>query len=406
MPTAAPSPNNEQLVQIMGSLLGRALDHLSGQVVMPGLVNTDLGIDPKAQWETVDVEVYEPGSPKPVEPGPNAPANSSRKANKVPVKLKYWEYDDFALTDEEVVKIQRIERFVPRQATMAVEGLAKRINETLYATYDKIYHRVGTPGTTPFQRIAATGVPADDHEDNLAAVRSRVLCAEHDIPESPRRNVVLDPMAEANLGGLPGFSEAHKVADDGRQVRTGGRQGRELWGFNWYYDNMVPTHVAGTPGGAPVVNGVHSVTATQVAVDGGGANGTYNKGDRIEFAGHKHGYVVTADVQLDGVGAGNIPISPGLQVALADGEQVALDATHVVNLGFHPNAFAFAMRSLRDTKIEGWSQIVPSVTLQHPKTGLVMRLQIMRQHFQTAWFFDVMWAAELIDPRLAWRIAG
>lgn len=405
MPAAANSPNAENLVTIMGVLLGRALDHLTGQVVMPMLVNTDLGKGPQDQWDTVNVEVYDPGTPKPVVPATSAPTPQVRKARKVPVQLKHWEYDDFALTDEELVKIERIDRFLPRQAQMAVEGLAQRINATIYDGYKKVYLRRGTPGTTPFQRIAATGVPSGDHEDNLAAVKSRVLCAENQIPEVPVRNVVLDPMAEANLGGLPGFHEAHKIADSGEQVRTGGNQGRRLWGFDWYWDSQIPTHTAGAPGGTPVA-GAASVSATEIPVTGGGAAGTYKEGDVVVFDGHTQTYVATEDETLDGTGAGTIKIDPALKVALSGGEGITLDATHVVNLGFHPNAFAFAMRSLRQVNVPGWNQIAPSVTLQHPKSGLVMRLQIMRQHFQTAWFFDALWAAEIVDPRLAWRISG
>jgi hypothetical protein len=406
MPAAAVSPNSENLVTIMGVLLGRALDHLTGQVVMPMLVNTDLGKGSQEQWDTVNVEVYDPGAPKPVVPATTAPTPQGRKARKVPVQLKYWEYDDFALTDEEIAKIENIDRFLPRQAQMAVEGLAQRINATLYDGYKKVYLRVGTPGTTPFERIAATGVPSADHEDNLAAVKSRVLCAENSIPESPIRNVVLDPMAEANLGGLPGFAESHKVGDGGQQVRTGGTQGRRLWGFDWYWDNQVQTHTAGVPGGTPAVATNTSASATEVPLDGGGAAGTYVEGDVIKFAGHSQTYVVTEALELSGTGTGTVKISPPLVAAVEDGDLVTLDASHVVNLGFHPNAYAFAMRSLKQMNVPGWSMIAPAVTLQHPKSGLVMRLQIMRQFMQTAWFFDCLWAAELVDPRLAWRISG
>lgn len=127
-------------------------------------------------------------------------------------------------------------------------------------------------------------------------------------------------------------------------------------------------------------------------------------GDIITFAGDSQTYVVTTDVTL-AVGNTNVTVAPGLKVAKAGGEAVTLKASHVVNLAFHRDAFAFATRPLADDAIskELGNKIL---SMQDPLTGLVLRLEVMRQHKQVAWEFDILWGAKLIRPELATRIAG
>jgi hypothetical protein len=68
------------------------------------------------------------------------------------------------------------------------------------------------------------------------------------------------------------------------------------------------------------VNGAHSAGDTSIAVDGGTASATgyLKKGDVIRFidtttpANNVKVYMVTADLDLDGTGAGTLSIQPGL----------------------------------------------------------------------------------------------
>ena len=41
-----------------------------------------------------------------------------------------------------------------------------------------------------------------------------------------------------------------------------------------------------------------------------------------------------------------------------------------------------------------------------PVTGLVFRLQVVRMHFQTAWFIDVLYGGVLARPEMACRIVA
>lgn len=395
---------NEHADHLIGVMLARALDFLSARVVMPTLIANDLKITSADQYDTVDVTVYEPGSPRDVVPSVTAPAPAARKTKKVQVSLDHWKYDDFVLTDEEIAKLLRLPEFIPRQLEMAVEGIAKEMNATIFSGYAEVGRFVGQAGQSPFQRGVTEATEV--YKNNWAAVIARRELNRAEVPMEPRRIAVLDPIAEANLHSLPEFSTANQSGSTETQ-RTGGKWGRELWGFEWYWDNQVPFHEAGTPGGTPLVVGNHAVGATAVNIDGLTlSTGNYNAGDIVVFAGHDKQYAIKAAAVADGTGAVQIALVEPLKSAVADNASVTLIASHQANLAFHPNTFAFVQRTLSSSTLPGFTKFWPERTLQHPRTGLVMRLQVVRQHFQTSFVVDAMWGAKTIDPRLALRIGG
>jgi hypothetical protein len=77
----------------------------------------------------------------------------------------------------------------------------------------------------------------------------------------------------------------------------------------------------------------------------------------------------------------------------------------VVNLVFHRDAFALAMRPLV-SQTQQWDLGPKIAALQDPQTGLVLRLEVSRIHRQVMWELDLLWGVELIRPELAARIAG
>ncbi|TXH56573.1 MAG: hypothetical protein E6Q97_06055 [Desulfurellales bacterium] len=173
--------------------------------------------------------------------------------------------------------------------------------------------------------------------------------------------------------------------------------------------------------GAITVNGVNAANAGSTD---GGRTGTISlakasntfalkKGHIFTIAGFSQQYVVTADVTL-AVGNTTVSIAPALTAATAGSEVVTLlqaagpgTTNHTMNLAFHRDAIAFASRIPADNvKLIQDSMPVKPIIVPDPVTGLVFRLQVVRMHFQTAWFIDVLYGGVLARPEMACRIVA
>ena len=129
-------------------------------------------------------------------------------------------------------------------------------------------------------------------------------------------------------------------------------------------------------------------------------------GDIITIAGDDQTYVLTAAAtQASAATDVTLAFEPALKVALTGSEAITVKATHVVNLAFHRDAFALAMRPLM-ASVADYQLGSRFISMQDPVTGLVLRLEVSRQHKQTRWAFDVLWGTQLVRPALACRLAG
>ena len=83
----------------------------------------------------------------------------------------------------------------------------------------------------------------------------------------------------------------------------------------------------GTETGSVLVNGVHAVADTTIAMDGfaGDGAGRFKAGDYIKFASHDKVYMVVSDVTSSS-NAATVTIEPPLTTALADNEVVTYDS--------------------------------------------------------------------------------
>ena len=83
----------------------------------------------------------------------------------------------------------------------------------------------------------------------------------------------------------------------------------------------------GTETGSVLVNGVHAVGDTTIAMDAFGADGAgrFKAGDFIKFASHDKVYMVVADVTSSS-NAATVTIEPPLTTALADDSAVTYDS--------------------------------------------------------------------------------
>jgi hypothetical protein len=94
---------------------------------------------------------------------------------------------------------------------------------------------------------------------------------------------------------------------------------------------IVLPHLAtpqGVATGTPLVDGVHAVGDTTIAIDGftPSTTGIYKAGDIIKFSSHTKVYMATADADsAAGAGLALIPIEPPLIYPLADNEAVIIN---------------------------------------------------------------------------------
>ena len=381
----------ETLVQI----LTRGMMGLREEVLLTRLVNTDYSTEAKKKGQTIDIPVAsDMGTADSVTPAATPTAPTDLTTATAQITLSNWYHKAFALDDREIGRINAGADFVPLQMNEAFRVLAKAINDSVFATYKGIYGYVGTADTTPF----GSGVEVAS-ATNMRKVLNEQLC-----PRENRRGL-LDFAGEAAALNLAPFSDAEKRGS--ADTKTTGNVGR-VFGFDWYGEDGVPTHTAGTAATiatdtAEYAVGVNSITMTY------GTEGTgMLEGDIFTIAGDTQTYTVSADA----ASAGAVTFTPALKVAIgASVTVVTKKASHVVNLGFHRDAFGLAMRApdaglkeLLGAATAG--NVAGSITMGDPMTNLVFRLELIRGYKMTIWDLDCLWGTTLVSAARACRLAG
>jgi hypothetical protein len=387
------------LTTLLPKILARALLALRSKTVMPALVNTDYSTEAKKKGSTIDIPVPSAVGTRAVAPSSADPTDADDNTPEtVQLQLNNWrQTDPFYLSDQDLTNIDADENFLPMQLSAGVESLGAYVNSVIFAAYTGVYGFAGTPGVTPFDEAT----PVVD-----TATEARKVLNQQKCPRDNRRGV-LDYDAEAAALALPSFSHASKVGDNSviRQGNLG-----TLFGFDWYSDGQVPTHTLGMAG-IPLVDDGAGIAVGIEVIHMDGFTTKPSVGDIFTTATRASGakdlqtYVVTSSSTLAGTDS-DIGIAPPLQVALAAGDDssaITFKASHVVNLAFHRDAFAFASRPMMDTDITNEGNML---TMADPVSKLVLRLEVKRQHKRTSWELDILFGAKLIRPELACRIAG
>jgi len=395
------------LTNILPKILARGLMSLRTRCIMPRLVNSDYGTEAAKKGTTIDI-------PVPVAVGTTAVSPSNTLASPVAlipglvqVALDQWyQNNPIGLSDKELCEIDANEHFLPMQLEEAIKALATVVNQHIIGKYKGnsrgVYGVAGDNyGTDPFG--SAQGVSG--------ATLARKVLNQQLCPKTDRRGVV-DFACEANMLDLSAFSDAEKIMS--AVVKMEGEIGRK-YAIDWVADDDVPTHTAGTLGAVGTALATGTAGEATVSITNSGASGeTLLLGDIITFAGDSQTYVVIAGSTGDysnGVYTFSsdpdtvvVGIHPVLQTS-PSGAAVTKGASHVVNMAFHRDAFAFATRPLLDVS-QDYSLGSRMLSMQDPVTGLILRLEVSRQHKQTVWEYDILWGADLIRPEFATRIIG
>lgn len=373
------------LPSVVPRLLAQGLLALRENIVMPRICNRAYERMAGQKGTTIDVPIPSAIAARPVTPGPVSPGTGDISPTHVPIPLDQWIEAPFTLNDKEMLEV--MEGVVPMQASEAIKSLANTVDDYLLALGKGFYGFHGIPGTTPF----GSGDTAD-------VTASRAILHKQLAPMEPRY-AVLDPDAEAAALELRAFQDASWSSSAAAIID--GNLNRKL-GFQWFMEQRVPTHTAGTLTGTITASATAAgATSVQLVTDAAEAIALL-EGDIITFSNHAQTYVVGADLTVGASSNGTVSITPGLQTALAGTETVTVKASHVTNLLFHRDAIAFATRPLQNS-IEGMGFARSAVD---PESGLALRLEVSREHRQTQFAFDILYGGAVLRPQLGMRLAG
>lgn len=378
------------LTAIIPKILARMLPTLRNQCVMPGLVYR--GFDPEAKQKGGVITIPLPTAQTvgDVTPEVYGPSSSDKTISSVSLTLNKWRDTNFGLTDKEMTQIDADANFIPGQMGEAMAALADDVNEYIESLYVGIYGYSGTAGTTPFSTNAR------------ALTGARKALNAQKCPNF-ERFCVLDNDAAEEVLNLSSFSDASKTGQN--DVKIEGRMGRK-YGFDMYEDNAVPTHTAGTDGGAATINTstVEPVGETTIKLKAVGGTLALLEGDIITIAGDTQTYVVDDDVTITSGNTGDCVIAPGLKVATTGDEAITIKGDHVVNLAFNRMAFALASAPTANKILKQAGAKIYSIA--DPQTGLVIEAEIIRQHKQVVFELSILFGAVLLQAARASRIAG
>lgn len=387
-------PNN--LSDLMPKILSGALDTLREKAVMPRIVNTDYSEDAAQKGAVINVPLPTALQAQDVVPGPYSQNTNDMQLNTVPIPLNYWKEAPFYLTDKDMLEVMS---GVPNmQIKEAAKALANSVDLSLLNLYTGVYNMVGVPGTTPF----AVGSSPQAAE----AIQARKVLTKWLAPTDDRR-IVLNLDAEAAALGLPAFQ--YYLNSGSTDTIREGDIGRKL-GFDWYSDQIsvnASRPNLSTLSAGLTVSGAVAAGAKTATFAAGTLTGSVAIGDVFKIAGDSNTYAVTAA----STAAGNnitVQFTPAAQTGWASGAGVTFFDAHAVNLAFHRDAFALAIRPLQDNSDLFMQDLGGSMymTMTDAITGIPLRCEVRREYKRVRWSLDILWGVGLVRPQFATRIAG
>ena len=399
------------LTNIMPKILARGLMSLRTRCLMPRLVNGDYSMEAAQKGQTIDVPVPVAVGTTTVSPSNTLASPINLTPGVVQISLDQWyQNNPIALSDKELVEIDENAHFLPMQLMEAIKALATVVNQHIMGKYKGtsrgVYGFISNPSNGVGTILDPFGSGTTDTSGVNGATRAKKVLNQQLCPRSDRRGV-LNFDAEAAALELSAFSDAEKVMS--ATVKLEGEIGRKF-GIDWTADDDVLDHTVGSAYEASpadvTVKAAEAVGSTAIGLIDAGA-GDINVGDIITIAGDSQTYCVvgSSNYTLHAVNAVEVSILPTLKVACSGTEVVTIKNSHAVNLVFHRDAFAFATRPLIANTLDV-SLGSKMISMQDPVTGLILRLEVSRQHKQTIWEFDLLWGADLVRPELAMRVAG
>lgn len=278
-----------------------------------------------------------------------------------------------------------LDDFANRIIYPAMVGLNQQVDEYLCGLYRQFYQVAGTAGTQP----KSIGDLA-----NLDKVMSEAR-----IPAANRR-VVVSPVTKASLFGIDEVVRADARGDEGTALREAS-MGRIL-GMDWYMDQNIQTHKAGTAQGVTALKVSAEVAegADVLGATGGSGTETLLAGDIFTVAGVPGSYVVLEDATAASGAFTGVKFAPKAPAGgFPANAAITVAGDHVANIAFVREAIALAVVPLEIPQgAEG-----RAAYREYNGLGIRVVYGYDIQSKTDTISFDLLMGAKVIDPRLGVR---
>jgi hypothetical protein len=284
---------------------------------------------------------------------------------------------DVKVTSQELsTSIQDFNKQIVEPAMVA---LAEKIDADIAGLYKNVPYTVGAAASTPDAISDITDV-RKSLNNNKAPMQERYL--------------VVDPDAEAKFLQIEALTSAEKVGDVKaiREAMIGQR-----FGFGILMNQNIKTHTIGTLSSGVTASGTSG--GTSINISSGGDTKTIVAGDVLTIA-DVGKFVAAALATTEADGTATVSVYPALPSTFS-GKAVTVTASHVANLGFQKNAFAFVCRPLAgamggaNSYVADFGGLAVRVTMGYDmdtKSNIVS--------------FDCLYGVKCLYPELAVRLLG
>lgn len=367
---------------------------LRNRAIASRIVNLDFDPAPVNLGDTINVRFATAQAAQAVTPGHLPTAAQEMLQSTVPLVVnQLWERS-MALTDKDVGEIES--GATPQQMVQMGIDLVEKVNADIYgAAIAQAGSAVGTAGTNPF---------ATDEGLYLDALQRLI---ERRAPIDGQV-AVLRPDAWRRAIQVPNLVQAERRGGATSPLRTGDLDAS--FGAPIAVDQLMPrTTTAALGAGALTLNGAPSAGALTISIaKGAGAAFAAAAGDVLTIAGASQKYVIATAISMTAGGNTVVALTVPLQEALAANAAVTVDgvgSTYSNSLVMHRDAVTFASRRLNELTENGQNP-ANVFTYADPLTGMVLRAEITRQHYQSKLAFSVLYGVRVIRPELVVRLLG
>jgi hypothetical protein len=255
------------------------------------------------------------------------------------------------------------------QIRQAMRAIVNQIESQVAAdVYKNAGNAYGTSATTPF----------GSNFNEVAEVRK--LLMDRGMPDDGRASIVINTAAGVKLRNLASLQSVNTSGNDDL-LRRGTLL--DLQNMMIKESGQIALHTAGT-GASYDVDLVAGYAAGDKLIHVDTGTGTFVAGDVVTFSSDtSKKYVVGTGFAGDG--DGDIALNSGLLAAVADGEDVAIQAAFTANIAFHQAAVEIGMRPMAQPN--GGDAAVDRLTVQDPFSGLIFEIAAYKGYNKA--MFDV-----------------